>query len=57
MGDKEGEQDDGYPKLFQSDLANLRFVGREVIREWGGPNLRAKVAGSADEEACQDKSL
>jgi hypothetical protein len=52
MGDKEGEQDDRDPKLFQGNLADFCFVGREVVRERGGPDLRAKVAGRADEEAC-----
>jgi hypothetical protein len=57
MGDEEGKQYDGYPKLLQSDLADLRLVRRKVVRERSRPDLGAKVAGRADEEACEDQSL
>jgi hypothetical protein len=57
MGDKEGEQDDRYPKLFKGNLADFCLVGREVVRERGGPDLGAKVAGRADEETRQNEAL
>lgn len=57
MGDEESEENDGHPKFFQCNLANFRFVGWEVVRERGGPDLGAKVAGRADEETGQDQSL
>lgn len=57
MGNKECEQDDGNPQLLQSDAANLCLVGWEVVRQRGRPDLRAEVAGHADESACKDQSL
>ena len=52
MGHEEGEEDDGYPKFLQCNVANLRLVGWEVLREGRGPDFGAKVARRADEEAC-----
>lgn len=57
MRDEEGEEDDRNPKLFQCDIADFCFVGREVVCQWSRPDLRAKVAGSADEEAGEYQSL
>lgn len=57
MCNKEGEQDDRDPELFQGDFANLCLVRWEVLRERRRPDLRAKVARHADEQACQDQSL
>ena len=57
MRDEEGEQDDGYPELLQSDLANLCLVRWQVVCERRRPDLRSKVAGYADEEAGEYQSL
>src|SRR5690242_13591912 len=57
VGKEEGEQNDGDPKLLQGDVADLRFVRWEVMRQRRGPDLRAEVAGHADESTRKDQSL
>jgi hypothetical protein len=57
MRDEEGEEDDGYPELFQGDFADFCFIGGKIVGEWSRPDFRAKVAGCTDEEARQYQSL
>lgn len=57
VGNEEGEQNDGDPKLLQGDVADLSFVRWEVMCQRRGPDLRAEVAGHADESTRKDQSL
>lgn len=57
MCDEEGEEDDGYPKLFQGNVTNLCFVGWKEVNKRSRPNLWAEVARHAYEEASKYQSL